>query len=168
MQGSVPRAILAFVAIAAMHGGAACADADGEWPMAARNYAATRFSPLEDINAGNVAGLKLAFSFPTGVQRGHEAAPLVVGDTMYVVTPWPNYLYALDLSRPGANVKWKFDPKPAASAQGVACCDVVNRGAAYADGRVFINTLDGQSIAVEAASGRELWRTRLADITKGE
>jgi PQQ-dependent dehydrogenase (methanol/ethanol family) len=136
--------------------------------MAGKDFALTRFAELEDIKPGNVAKLSLAFSFPTGVEKGQEAAPLVVGDTMYVVTPFPNYLYALDLSKPGANVKWKFDPKPAASAQGVACCDVVNRGAAYADGRVFINTLDAQTIAVEARTGRELWRTKLGDFTRGE
>ena len=65
-------------------------------------------------------------------------------------------------------MKWKFDPKPQASSQGVACCDVVNRGAAYADGRIFFNTLDTQTIALDAASGRELWRTKLGDITRGE
>src|SRR5205814_2353083 len=97
------------------------------------------------------------------------AAPLVIGDTMYVVTPYPNYVYAFDLKQPNAAVvKWKFDPKPQASAQGVACCDVVNRGAAYADGRLFINTLDAHTIAIDAATGRELWRTKLGDISRRE
>ena len=147
---------------------AAAAAAEGEWTMAPGDYASTRYSPLAQIDAGNVGRLELAFSFSTGVERGHEAAPIVAGGTMYVVTPYPNYLYAFDLSKPGANVKWKFDPKPSPSSQGVACCDVVNRGAAYADGRVFINTLDAQTIAVDAASGKELWRTRLGDIRNGE
>jgi len=148
----------------------AFADADdaGEWRMAARDYASTRFSPLDEINAGNVGKLSLVFSFSTGVQRGHEAAPIVSGNTMYIVTPFPNYLYALDLTRPGANVKWKFDPRPSASAQGVACCDVVNRGVVIDNGRIFMATLDGQAIAIDAGSGRELWRTKLGDITKGE
>jgi lanthanide-dependent methanol dehydrogenase len=128
----------------------------------------TRFSPLDEINTGNVRSLKLAFSFRTGVEKGHEAAPLVIGDTMYLVTPYPNTVFALDLRQPGATVKWRFDPKPSASAQGVACCDVVNRGAAYADGRLFINTLDDETIALDAASGRELWRTKLGDIGRGE
>jgi PQQ-dependent dehydrogenase (methanol/ethanol family) len=141
---------------------------DGEWPMPARDYASTRFSPLDEIKASNVKDLKLAFSFSTGVQKGHEAAPIVVGSTMYVVTPYPNYLYALDLSKPGANVKWKFDPQASRASQGVACCDVVNRGAAYADGKVFFNTLDVQTIAVDAASGKELWRAKLGDFTRGE
>jgi len=137
-------------------GAAARADAPaaGDWPTSAGDPQGTRFSPLEQINARNVGSLKLAFSFATGNDKGHEAAPLVVGDTMYLVTPYPNTVYALDLRQPQATVKWKFDPKPNASSQGVACCDVVNRGAAYADGRIFINTLDMQTIAIDAASGR--------------
>jgi PQQ-dependent dehydrogenase (methanol/ethanol family) len=141
---------------------------DSEWRIAARDPASTRYAPLDDIRADNVARLQPAFSFSTGVVRGHEAAPIVARGTMYLVTPFPNYVYALDLTKPGAPVKWKFDPKPAASSQGVACCDVVNRGAAYADGRVFFNTLDDQTIALDAATGAELWRAKLGDITKGE
>ena len=124
--------------------------------MPARNYASTRFSELNQIDTGSVSSLKLAWTFSTGVLKGHEAAPLVVGDTMYVVTPYPNVLYALDLAHPGAPVRWVYKPKPAAAAQGVACCDVVNRGAAYAGGRVFFNTLDDHTIAVDASSGREV------------
>jgi lanthanide-dependent methanol dehydrogenase len=105
--------------------------------MATKDYANTRFSALNQFNAQNVNQLKLAWTFSTGGTRGEEAAPLVVGDTMYIVTPFPNYLYALDLTKPGAPMKWKYDPKPAASAQGVTCCDVVNRGAAYDNGRIF-------------------------------
>ncbi|WP_330837214.1 methanol/ethanol family PQQ-dependent dehydrogenase [Piscinibacter sp.] len=149
-------------------GHAACAASDGEWLMAAGDFASTRFSPLDQITAANVKELRPAFSFSTGVLRGHEAAPVVAGSTMYVVTPWPNILYALDLAQPGAPVKWKFEPKPDPSAKGVACCDVVNRGAAYADGRVFMTTLDNEAIAVDAASGKPLWRTRLGQIDRGE
>jgi PQQ-dependent dehydrogenase (methanol/ethanol family) len=141
---------------------------DGQWTMAAKDYANTRYSALDQITPSNVKNLKVAFTFSVGVDRGQEAAPLVIGDTMYVVAPYPNYLYALDLSKPGAPMKWKFEPQPNASAQGVACCDVVNRGVAYSDGRIFMNTLDGQTIAVDAASGKEIWRTKLGDIKKGE
>jgi len=136
--------------------------------MPARDYANTRFSPLAEITRANVSKLQLAFSFSTGVEKGHEAAPIVIGDTMYVVTPYPNYVYAFDLTKPGASVKWKFDPKTNASAQGVACCDVVNRGAAYADGRLFFNTLDNNTIALDAASGKELWRAKLGEIRLGQ
>src|SRR4051812_18833720 len=68
---------------------------DGQWLTPAKDYANTRFSGLKEITAENASQLKLAWSFTTGVERGHEAGPLVVGDTMYVVTPFPNFLYAL-------------------------------------------------------------------------
>src|SRR5215213_5186108 len=146
----------------------AVAQQPGEWPMAARDHGSTRFSPLDEINADNAGKLQLAFRMATGVEKGHEAAPIVVGDTMYVVTPFPNYVIALDLTKPGATVKWRFDPKSDTNAQGVACCDVVNRGAAFADGRLFFNTLDNHAIALDAASGKELWRTKLGEIRLGE
>lgn len=140
---------------------------DGQWTMPAHDYASTRFSRLDQITRANVGQLKLAFTFSTGIVKGHEAAPLVVGSTMYIVTPYPNFIYALDLNRPGAPLKWKYDPKVAAAAQGVACCDVVNRGAFYSDGKLFFNTLDNQTIAVDAATGAEVWRTKLDDINTG-
>jgi lanthanide-dependent methanol dehydrogenase len=105
---------------------------DGQWVMPAKNHASTRFSSLGQINTANASQLKLAFSHSTGVVRGHEAATIVADNTMYIVTPYPNRLIALDLTKPGANVKWQFDPQPDPSSQGVACCDVVNRGAVYA------------------------------------
>ena len=141
---------------------------DSDWPMPAKDYASTRYSALADITAANVGQLRLAMTFSTGVLRGHEAAPIVVNGTMYVVTPYPNVVYALDLSKRGAPVKWKFEPKPEAFAQGVACCDVVNRGVAYDGGRIFFNTLDNQTIALDAYSGKELWRAHLGDIHNGE
>jgi PQQ-dependent dehydrogenase (methanol/ethanol family) len=140
----------------------------GEWPMAGKDYANTRFSELGEITASNVKNLRLAFSFATGATKGHEAAPLVVGSTMYIVTPYPNVVYALDLTKPGAPPKWKYEPKPSPSSQGVACCDVVNRGLAYSNGRLYFNTLDNQTIAIDAQSGKEFWRTRLGDINRGE
>ena len=141
---------------------------DGQWLMAAKDYANTRFSGLHEITTDNVANLKLAWSFSTGVLRGQEAAPLVVNGTMYVVTPYPNILYALDLTQPGAPVKWTFKPRPAAASQGVACCDVVNRGAAYADGKVVFNTLDNHTVAVNASTGQQVWNATLGDINRGE
>jgi PQQ-dependent dehydrogenase (methanol/ethanol family) len=141
---------------------------NGEWTMPAGNYASTRFSPLSQIDGGNVGRLQVAFTFSTGVDRGQEAAPLVVGSTMYVVAPFPNVLFALDLSKPGAPLKWKYEPKPEAAAQGVACCDVVNRGAMYWQGKVIYNTLDGNTIAVDAETGLQRWKTHLGDIQKGE
>ena len=139
-----------------------------EWQSPGANTAFTRYSTLSDINADNVAKLSSAYTFSIGVNRGQEAAPLVVGTTLYVVSPYPNILYALDLSQPGAPLKWKFEPRPLAAAQGVACCDVVNRGATYANGRIFFNTLDGNAIAVDSNTGVQIWRTQLGDITHGE
>ena len=141
---------------------------DGQWIMAPKNYASTRFSGLNDINTENVKNLRLAWTFSTGQVAGHEAAPLVVEDTMYVVTPYPNILYALDLNDGNGRVKWVYKPQPARAAQGVACCDVVNRGAAFADGKIIFNTLDVHTVAVDAATGEEVWRTRLGDINRGE
>jgi alcohol dehydrogenase (cytochrome c) len=138
-----------------------------DWPMPAKNYAGTRFSSLKQINAHNARNLTMAWTFSTGVLHGHEAAPLVIGDTMYVVTPWPNILYALDLSNDGA-IKWVFKPHPSRAAQGVACCDVVNRGVAYADGKIFMNTLDDHTIAVDAQTGKQIWNTKVGDISTGE
>ncbi|MDB5320677.1 MAG: pqq-dependent dehydrogenase, methanol/ethanol family [Phycisphaerales bacterium] len=140
---------------------------DGQWTMATKDYGNVRFSGLDQINTQNAKSLKLSWTFSTGVFRGQEAAPLVVGNTMYVVTPFPNYLYALDLNKPGT-VKWKYDPKAEAAAKGEACCDWVNRGAAYAEGRIFYNTLDANTVAVDAASGKEIWKTKIGDINKGE
>jgi PQQ-dependent dehydrogenase (methanol/ethanol family) len=120
----------------------------------------------------------LVWKFDTGIHRGQEAAPVVVGQTMYVVTPWPNVLYAFDLTLPDPTKpdtkdperrwKWRYEPKPAAFAKGVACCDYVNRGAAVADGKVFITTLDGHVCAVEAETGKEAWKARVADINIAE
>jgi lanthanide-dependent methanol dehydrogenase len=140
---------------------------DGQWLIPAKDYASTRFSGLGQINTQNAHNLKVAWTFSTGNTRGEEAAPLVVGSTMYVVAPFPNYLYALDLTNPGAT-KWVYKPPVDSASQGVACCDVVNRGASYANGKIFYNTLDGQTVAVDAETGKEVWRTPLGDINKGE
>jgi lanthanide-dependent methanol dehydrogenase len=162
------RRWVALAAIAVVTGGAFAAPGDGDWPMPAKDYASTRYSTLADITTDNAARLTLASTFSTGVLRGHEAAPIVVAGTMYLVTPYPNVVYALDLSRGGTPPRWKFEPKPEAFAQGVACCDVVNRGLTYDAGRVFFNTLDNQTIALDAASGKEVWRYRSGDIRAGE
>jgi PQQ-dependent dehydrogenase (methanol/ethanol family) len=141
---------------------------DFQWLRPAKDYASTRYSTLNEINQANVKTLKPAFTFSTGLEHGHEAAPLVVKNTMYIVTPWPNKLYALDLSQPGAPMRWVYEPKPTPAAQGVACCDVVNRGASYFDGKIFFNTLDDQTVAVDAVTGKQAWKVRIGDIAMGE
>jgi PQQ-dependent dehydrogenase (methanol/ethanol family) len=146
----------------------AAADGDAQqWPMAAKNFASTRYSELDQIRTDNVKDLKLAWSFATGINRGQEAAPIVVGKVMYIVTPFPNIVFALDLERNGA-VKWTFEPKPDPMAQGVACCDLVNRGAVFGDGRIVFNTLDAHTIALDAETGALRWNTKLGDINTGE
>jgi PQQ-dependent dehydrogenase (methanol/ethanol family) len=147
---------------------AATAPEDGQWTMPAKNFANTRYSELSEINTENVKGLQVAFSFSLGINRGQESAPIVVGSTMYVLTPYPNILYALDLAKPGAPMKWAYEPKPVSAAQGVACCDVVNRGPTYADGKIFYNALDNQVVAVDAETGKEVWKTKVGDINIGE
>ena len=141
---------------------------DGQWIRPAKDFASTRYSTLNQINTANVKDLKVAFTFSTGQDHGHEAAPIVVNNTMYIITPWPNELYALDLTKPGAPIKWEYQPKPTPASKGVACCDVVNRGVVYGNGKIFLNILDAQSAAVDANTGRELWKVRLGDINMGE
>jgi PQQ-dependent dehydrogenase (methanol/ethanol family) len=149
------------------YGGALEPD-DGQWTRATKDYANTRYSTLDQINTGNVANLKVAWTFDTGTKHGLEAAPIVANNTMYIATPWPNNLFALDLNKPGGPLKWSFDPNPSRAAKGEACCDWVNRGAVFADGKVIFNTLDAYTVALDANTGKLLWRTRLGDIANGE
>jgi alcohol dehydrogenase (cytochrome c) len=102
------------------------------------------------------------------VLGGHEGQPLVVDKTMYVVTPYPNVVYAFDLTKEGYPLRWKYRPNVSAAAIGISCCDVVNRGAFYADGKIIYNLLDGHTVALDAATGKELWKTRIADVNAGE
>jgi alcohol dehydrogenase (cytochrome c) len=143
---------------------------DRQWVMAAKDYANTRFSGLDQINTGNVGQLKLAWTFSVGPDRGQEAVPLVVNGIMYVVAPYagpfPNRVFALDATT--GDLKWWYAPKPNFAAQGVACCDVVNRGLAYDNGKIFLNTLDMHTVALDAATGKELWVTQTGDISRGE
>ena len=107
-------------------------------------------------------------SFSLAVNKGQEAAPIVADNTMYMVTAYPNIVYALDLTKPGAPLKWTFAPKPLPASQGVACCDVVNRGGTVDHGKYIFNTLDGQTIALDVKTGKPLWRTQLGNINRGE
>jgi len=157
---------LAALLISGIYTGRAHED-DGQWLMPAHNFEATRFSALDQINISNAANLKVAWTFSTGVNRGQEAAPIIASNTMYVITPFPNILYALDLKNPGAT-KWKYESKPEAAAQGVACCDVVNRGCIYDQGKIYFNTLDCHTVAVDANTGKEAWKTKIGEINQGE
>ena len=125
--------------------------------MSAKNYANTRYSGLDQINTSNVSKLQVAWTFSTGISKGHEAAPIIVNKTMYIITPYPNILYAIDLAKPG-QAKWKYEANPSPSSQGVACCDVVNRGGVYDNGRIYFNSLDAHTHAVDANTARRFGR----------
>ncbi len=137
-----------------------------EWAVYGKDYANTRFSPLKSINTGNVGTLKLAYSFQLGSLRSNEATPLVIGDTMYVSTSWgPKYVYALDAAT-GAQ-KWVYEPDIPDDVLQFACCDVNSRGVAYADGKIFVGRLDGKLVALDAKTGKELWKADVVDYTQG-
>src|SRR5256885_9982213 len=141
---------------------------DKQWVMPGKDYSATRFSTLNQITRDNVKNLRPAWTFSTGTLRGHEGAPLVIGDTMYVHTSFPNNVYALDLKGPDVGqIKWKYLPKQDPSVQAVACCDNVNRGLSYADGKVFLNQLDGTLVALDAKTGKETRRAEKRDPKVG-
>ncbi len=140
----------------------------GDWPMPGGDYSNSRYAELDDITAANVKQLQVSWAMSTGVLRGHEGQPLVIDSTMYVITPYPNVAYAIDLAAPGQPLKWRFRPENAEAAAGRACCDVVNRGAAFADGLLVYNLLDGHTVAVDAKSGVQRWRVRMGDLALGE
>jgi PQQ-dependent dehydrogenase (methanol/ethanol family) len=144
---------------------AALAHDDRQWVMPSKDYAQTRYSGLTQVNDANAGRLQLAWTFSVGSAHGQEAAPIVVGDTMYVVGAYPNELFALDAVT--GDMKWKYSPNVDPSSQGVACCDVVNRGEVYDNGKIFFNTLDDHTIAVDAKTGKEVWAVKLGEITKG-
>jgi len=139
----------------------------GSWPLPGRNAQAWRYSPLAQITADNVKNLKVAWTFSTGTARGFEGQPLVVDSTMYVVSPYPNHVFALDLTRIGGPVKWHYLPPTEPASQGEACCDVVNRGASYADGKVVFNRLDNHTVALDAKTGKVVWDIKLDSIEEG-
>ncbi len=138
-----------------------------EWVIQAGNYANTRYSKLDQINENNVKKLAPAWTFSTGVLRGHEGSPIVVGDVMYVHTPFPNIVYALDLNNDG-KILWKYEPKQDPNVIPVMCCDTVNRGLAYADGMVFLHQADTTVVALDGKTGAVVWKTVNGDPKKGE
>ena len=137
------------------------------WAMPGLNYAATRYSPLKQINTSNVGKLQVAWTFSTGVLRGHEGAPLVIGNMMYVHTPFPNIVYALDLDHE-AKIVWKYEPKQDPNVIPVMCCDTVNRGLSFGDGKIFLHQADTTLVALDAKTGKVAWSVKNGDPSKGE
>jgi alcohol dehydrogenase (cytochrome c) len=143
----------------------AVSDPNG-WAVAGHDYGNTRFSPLTQITSENVGKLQLAYSLSLASLRSNESSPVVIGDTLYVTTSWgPKYVYAINAAT-GAP-KWAYQPDIPDDVLQYACCDVNNRGVAYADGKIFIGRLDGKLTALDAASGKELWTSKVVDYKQG-
>jgi PQQ-dependent dehydrogenase (methanol/ethanol family) len=138
-----------------------------QWVMQQGDDANTRYSKLSQINASNVKKLQVAWTFSTGVLRGHEGGPLVVGDVMYVHTPFPNTVYALDLSHEG-KILWKYEPRQDPNVIPIMCCDTVNRGVAYADGKIFLHQADTTLVALDAKTGAKVWSVMDGEAGKGQ
>jgi PQQ-dependent dehydrogenase (methanol/ethanol family) len=138
-----------------------------QWVMPTGDYANHRYSELKQITKENVKNLRPVWTFSTGVLRGHEGAPLVIGNVMYLSSPFPNNVYALDLNDNG-RIIWKYEPKQDPSVIPVMCCDTVNRGVAYADGKIILDQADAHVVALDAKTGKEVWKVQNGDPKKGE
>jgi PQQ-dependent dehydrogenase (methanol/ethanol family) len=136
------------------------------WAMQAGGMANQRYSELKQINKDNAKTLQVAWTFSTGVLRGHEGGPLVIGDSMYVHSPFPNNVYAINLE--DQSIRWKYEPKQDASVIPVMCCDTVSRGVAYSDGKIFLQQADTTLVALDAKTGRELWKVVTGNPKIGE
>ena len=135
-------------------------DSGADWLTHGRDYAETRFSPLDRIDARNVAGLGVAWTFDTGTVRGLEATPLVAGGVLYATRPWSE-VFAVD-ARTG-ELLWEYDPRVDRSTGWKACCDVVNRGVALLGDKVFAGIVDGRLVALDAATGELVWQVQTTD-----
>ena len=153
--------------------GVAFADADldramkdpGNWASQAGDEYNQRYSSLDQIKAGNVDKLQVAWTFSTGVLRGHEGSPLVIGDMMYIHSPFPNNVYAVDLNT--QQIVWKHTPKQDSAVIAQMCCDTVNRGLAYGDGKVFLQRADSVLEALDAKTGEVVWQATNGDPKLG-
>jgi len=140
------------------------ADRDAaNWLMYGRTYDEQRFSPLQQINENSVSRLGLVWNRQLGSTRGLEATPLVVDGVIYTTGPW-SVVYAID-AKTGEPV-WTYDPKVDRSRARIVCCDVVNRGAAFYDGKVYVGTTDGRLVALDAATGAVVWDVLTIDAAK--
>ncbi|MBR1203822.1 MULTISPECIES: lanthanide-dependent methanol dehydrogenase XoxF5 [unclassified Bradyrhizobium] len=137
-----------------------------DWVMPTGDYTNQRYSKLNQINAQNVGKLQVAWTFSTGVLRGHEGGPLIIGNMMYVHTPFPNKVYAIDLSKDN-QIVWKYEPKQDPNVIPVMCCDTVNRGVAYGDGKIILHQADTTLVALDAKTGKVEWSVKNGDPSKG-
>jgi lanthanide-dependent methanol dehydrogenase len=137
------------------------------WVMPLGNYSSTRYSELDQITKDNVADLQVDWTFSTGVLRGHEGGPLVIDGVMYVHTPFPNKVFALDLNDNG-RIIWRYEPEQDPEVIAVMCCDTVNRGVAYGDGKIILHQADTKVVALDAETGEEVWTATNGDPAIGE
>ena len=133
------------------------------WLGHGRTWDEQRFSPLDQINSGNISQIALAFAVELDTNRGQEATPIVVDGVMYISTAWSK---VLAVNAATGEVLWRYDPEVDGSKGAHACCDVVNRGVAVWEGKVFVGTIDGRLIALDAATGTELWDVVTVDQSK--
>ncbi|MGR9108329.1 MAG: methanol/ethanol family PQQ-dependent dehydrogenase [Gammaproteobacteria bacterium] len=136
------------------------------WPIWGGNYSGTRYSALDQINSKNVKNLQVAWTFSTGVLRGHEGGPLVVDDVIYIHTPFPNKVYALN--QEDQSIIWEYVPTQNADETiPVMCCDTVNRGLAYGDGKIYLLQSDTTLVALDAKTGKPVWSVKNGDPKLG-
>jgi PQQ-dependent dehydrogenase (methanol/ethanol family) len=138
-----------------------------QWVTPLGDYHSKRHSMLNQINVSNAAKLQVAWEMSTGTLRGQEGQPLVLGNVMYFESSYPNYVYALDLDNVG-KIIWKFAPEQDKFAPSVACCDVVNRGVAYGDGKILAVALDTKVYALDVKTGKVIWSVRNGDPKLGQ
>jgi PQQ-dependent dehydrogenase (methanol/ethanol family) len=173
MQSASKRLALAGAMFAIALSGITAANSDVEkltadpnnWAMQAGDMFNQRYSKLGQINAQNVGKMQVAWLFSTGVLRGHEGSPLVVGDTMYIHTPFPNKVFAVDLE--SQKIKWRYEPKQDAAVIPQMCCDTVYRGLAYAESKIFLQQADSTLVALDAKTGKVLWSVKNGDPKLG-
>ena len=135
------------------------------WAMQAGDMFNQRYSKLNQITKSNVGKMQVAWTFSTGVLRGHEGSPLVVDGKMYLHSPFPNKVFAVDLDT--QKILWKYEPKQDPAVIPQMCCDTVNRGVAYAEGKIVLQQADSVLVALDSKTGKVLWSVKNGDPKLG-
>ncbi len=138
-----------------------------QWVIPLGSYSGIRHSSLKQITTANAGKMHVAWTMSTGTLRGQEGQPLVVGNMMYFESSYPNFVYAINLDNVG-QIAWKFAPEQDKFSPSVACCDLVNKGVAYADGKILVTTLDTHVYALDAKTGKVVWSAQNGDPQLGQ